>query len=77
MAEDPAEAENEPESDPVLIHQQDLQEAIMRSKADGPAPTCFDVGPGLTKIAWHPGCKQLGWLEPSAACLHQAPTWHP
>ena len=42
MAEDPAEAENEPESDPVLIHQQDLQEAIMRSKADGPAPTCFD-----------------------------------
>lgn len=41
-AEVPSEAEADTESDPVLIHQQDLQEAIMRSKVDGPAPICFD-----------------------------------
>ena len=35
-------AETDVESDPVLVHQQDLQEAIMRSKADGPAPLCYD-----------------------------------
>merc|ERR1712032_1563761 len=42
VAEITSEPGTEAESDPVMMFQRELQEAIMRSKAEGAAPLCYD-----------------------------------
>jgi len=65
----PAVRIDEAESDAVMIHQQDLQEAIMRSKADAPAPICYDNSVVVLRLRVAVGRPSRLYLSPQLLAM--------